>query len=646
LEEALVDYLRYKETLLLLDNCEHIIDACAQLAETLLQACPQLEILATSREGLAIPGEVTYQVPSLSLHAKESPSPEELFSSEAVHLFSERARAANPSFELTPDNAPIIADICRRLDGIPLAIELAASRTAFLSVSQIAARLHDRFRLLSGGSRTALPRQQTLQALIDWSWNLLSEDEQRLLRRLSVFAGGWGLSAAEAIAATESSIDVFELLTQLVRKSLVVVENIQSRTVRYRLLESIRLYAFDHLLEADEVATLRDSHAEYYTNLVLAAEEQMRGPEMLPWITILHQEIDNLRAAIEWSLESRPVLALRFAGAIVVLRVAIFSAKEGRPWVEDAIRNAETAPPDLDEAEYKRLLAHAYATLSGISLATGNNSNAYAYAQTAVSFARELDDTLLLAVGLRLVSLGSIFSGDLETADATMQESLDISRKHGYIYEIALSYVSILGINLYMERIEQPQSYIEEYQQVVRKVKNPWITASYTSFAGRMAANSGDLDEGRTQFEHSIDLFLQLGDRHFANATRSDLGHIYREHGQNEAAEEIYTETIREWFELGHHPAVAHQLECFAFLSIAQDEHKRAARLLGASEAIRKNANAARSLGEEEQFQDAVEFLRNELGDDVYLQDFREGKAFPIEGAVAYALQREADLST
>jgi len=302
----LSDYLRAKTTLLVLDNCEHLIADCAKFADTILHAAPKVKILATSREALGIAGEVVCRVPSLSLPPKDLPGLQDLASLsqyEAVRLFIDRALAVQPDFSVTNTNAPAVAQICHRLDGIPLAIELAAARVKAVSVEQIAARLDDRFRLLTGGSRTALPRQQTLRATIDWSHSLLTEAERVLLRRLSVFAGGWTLDAAQAVCSCDPvcADDVLDLLAHLVDKSLVLFD-LGDGQARYRMLETIRQYARDKLLESAEAATVRERHLSYYLKLAQYAEPKLHGPEQFEWLGRLDNEHDNLRAALECSL--------------------------------------------------------------------------------------------------------------------------------------------------------------------------------------------------------------------------------------------------------------------------------------------------------------------------------------------------------
>ncbi len=304
LMNALQEYLRTKNLLLILDNCEHLLDACAQLVDTLLRTCPGLKIIASSREALGVAGETPFRVPSLSLpDPRQLPTIENLTQFDAVQLFIERAIAVKPDFQVTNANAPAVAQVCHRLDGIPLAIELAAARVKGLAVEQIAARLDDRFRLLTGGSRTALPRQQTLRTSIDWSYDLLSEKERVLLRRLSVFVGDWTLEAGEVVCIDNDSeaSEVLDLLLRLVDKSLVVVEE-QEGEARYRLLETIRQYARDKLLESGEAEQVRARHLEFFLTFAEKARPALRGIEQLKLLNRQRSEYENLRTAIVWAL--------------------------------------------------------------------------------------------------------------------------------------------------------------------------------------------------------------------------------------------------------------------------------------------------------------------------------------------------------
>jgi predicted ATPase/class 3 adenylate cyclase len=301
---TLTRHLESKRLLLVLDNCEHLLDACANLADVLMRQCPDVRILASSREALGIAGEQTFRVPSLSLpDRKQKQTVEMLATYESVQLFIDRARLVRADFEVTHRNAPALASICCQLDGIPLAIELAAARVLTLSIEEIDHKLDQRFRLLTGGSRTALPRHQTLRALIDWSYELLNASERRLLQRLSAFAGGWTLEAAEQISAgnTVAAGDVLDLLTSLSNKNLIGSDQTDGRS-RYRLLETVRQYAREKLLDSGDAEHVRQRHHDYYLALAEDAESKLTGAEQAQWLQRLEEEHDNFRSALEWSL--------------------------------------------------------------------------------------------------------------------------------------------------------------------------------------------------------------------------------------------------------------------------------------------------------------------------------------------------------
>jgi predicted ATPase len=319
LSDTLAEVLRNRELLLILDNCEHLLEAVARLVDKLLDSCPRLRILATSREVLGVEGEIRWVVPPLSVPEPHgTPSSEELGGYESVRLFGERARERDPTFSLSPPNALSVADICRMLEGIPLAIELAAARVGTLSVEQISERLAGSLELLTRGGRTAVPRHRTLQGALGWSYDLLSESERRLFRKLSVFAGGWTLEASEAVGSGDGveEREVLDLLSGLVEKSLVIGKGGDPGGTRYRLLEPVRQYALDKLEESDEVEEARRRHAEFFLALAEETETEMKGPEQAPWLDRLEAEHDNLREALSWALErGEPDLGLHLAVA-------------------------------------------------------------------------------------------------------------------------------------------------------------------------------------------------------------------------------------------------------------------------------------------------------------------------------------------
>src|SRR6266545_5801751 len=417
--DALTDYVRAKSMMVILDNCEHLIEACAQIADSLLHAAPRLKILATSREALGIAGETAYRVPSLPLpDPRQLQDLDALAQNDCVHLFIDRAMASYPSFRLKEKNAPAIADICRRLDGIPLAIELASARTKIFPPEEIAARLDDRFRLLTGGSRTALERHQTLFALIEWSHNLLSEAERVLLRRLSVFAGGWSFEAARIVCGESLGDNVLDLLTHLVDKSLVAVEA-EAEEARYRLPETIRQYARDKLFESGEAEQARDRHLDFFLRFAEAAEPKLRGSEQLVWLNRLETEHDNLRTALAWSLESgKSDSALQLAGALGYFWVLRGYFSEAQKWLEEALALSEReqskkvaagkyVPTHIEKARRAKAL---YAAGTP-DFATMNLKKARKTVEESLRLWRELGDKWWMAVTLDLAALIAVADG-------------------------------------------------------------------------------------------------------------------------------------------------------------------------------------------------------------------------------------------
>ena len=349
-EEALYDYLEDKSTLLILDNCEHMIDACAELASTLLQRAPEVRVLATSQEALGIAGETVHRVPSLPVPDSPQSPIEALTTCAAVRLFVERAATVQPGFELTDENAVAVAQIAQSLDGIPLAIELAAARTNVLSAEQIADRLDDSLRLLTRGRRTALPRHQTLRGAVEWSYDLLSDAESLLFDRLSVFRGGFTLEAAEGVCSVNGveSYEVLDMLSQLVDKSLVVVEEGPEGGARYRLLEVLRLYGAERLAETGRTEDVRGRHAGFMLSVAERIQPELYTSQQVAGLNRLESDYDNFRAALGWTLESdHGEMALRIASALTEFWIYHRHVNDGQDWLERALLHSEDAPPAL-----------------------------------------------------------------------------------------------------------------------------------------------------------------------------------------------------------------------------------------------------------------------------------------------------------
>jgi predicted ATPase/class 3 adenylate cyclase/DNA-binding CsgD family transcriptional regulator len=506
--DMLCDYLARKKMLLILDNCEHLVDACAKMADRILHAAPDTRILASSREALSISGEVTYRVPSLELpDVNHLPSVESLSQYEAVELFIDRAIAAVPSFAVTNSNAPSLAQICYRLDGIPLAIELAAAKIRVLSLEQIAKRLDDRFKLLIGGSRTALERHQTLRAAIDWSYNLLSPTEQVLFQRLSVFVGGWTLEAAESICSDEAikSDEILDLLEQLINKSLVIKEESEHGS-RYYMLETIRQYANEKLVESGENDALHGKHLEYFLNLALTAEPHLIRPEQLEWLSLLDADYENLRFAFEWALSkdsAEPSLnlckSLRWFWKIRCYWL------EGLNWVKKAL----AIPSQNENINVKAARARALYTCADLEWQLGNFEQMLSPAQASLALASEVSDRRDIAIAKFYIGAALRFEqGDqafffLEQSFAEFQalnEEFWQANSFPYFGEFLAAHAKLKYQDLILRNLE-----------LARKAGERLILADALSGYAKWLLDNNSVDEARNYEEESDRLYKQTG---------------------------------------------------------------------------------------------------------------------------------------
>ncbi|HET7091269.1 MAG TPA: tetratricopeptide repeat protein [Anaerolineae bacterium] len=671
---ALTDYLRAKHLLLILDNCEHLIDACAHLADHLLRACAHLKILASSREALGIAGEIAFRVPSLAVPPdvlSAARDLEGLTRCESAQLFVERTMAVQPHFAVTPQNAPAIAQICQRLDGIPLALELAAARVKVLSVEQIAARLNDRFRLLTGGSRAALPRQQTLRASIDWSYSLLPETEQTLFRRLAVFVGGWTLEAAESVCSDQLSVssepkpltpdhsplfteDVLDLLTHLVDKSLVIKDE-RADEVRFHRLETIRQYARDKLLESGEAARARDRHLEFFFKFAQEAERDSGGAETLTWFNRLETEHDNLRAALEWALESNPDTAIELAVCLTGFWGRRGYATEGSKWLGEALARVEALPPPDSVAAHRRLVARAKALVywGNMALYLGDPMLGRARFEEGVTLSRQTGDEWLIAIALQRLADAELFTGEPQDAKAAIEESVALFRKVGDRKGLAFALYLLARIAHMRGDRETSRASLEESTRLSRESDLPWESAMSLFGLGLTARSLGDYAEARARFRECLALFREMGDKHFTNVLRSELAETERLEGNYEEAVPLYNETILTWRDFGHRGGIARCLEVFAFIANARSQKqssvestgylKRAARLLGAAEALRKISQSAMPSDEFVEYDRELSALEARLDRATFDAAWAEGRAMSMEQAIEYALETTDD---
>ncbi len=615
LVETLAQQLHARHLLLVLDNCEHLVGACAPLAETLLRGSAPLKILATSRELFRITGEMAWPVPMLSLPDRQRLfSIKQLMEFEGMRLFVERASAINPAFALTEQNAPSVVSICQRLDGIPLAIELAAARIKLLSAEQIAARLDDRFNLLTAGSRTALPRHQTLRATLDWSYGLLAEAEQVLLRRLAVFAGGCTLEAAEAICKDEERTvhigdsadvhpssfrlhpsEVLEWLSHLIDKSLVVAEQ-QGAVTRCRMLETIREYALEKLRASGEEAMLRKAHRDGCMQLAERAESELIGPQQQEWLERLELEHNNMRAALQWSLAGHDAEAgLRLAAALFRFwYIHSQHNSEGRRWLERALEATRHNPtPSAARAKALRGLA-------GLALIQGDYPSARAVYDEALDLFQTLGDKTYTAITLSNIGNLALMQEDYAAARAFLEDSLDMHHELGNRFYVGYCLWSLAHV----------------------------------------ARAAGDYARSRAYSAEALEIFRTFGNKQYAAHALNALGHVAFLEGEYRAARAYVAEALLLLQEVADQAGICEGLDAFAAIEAALETPERAARLLGAAEALREaigiHARIFRAI-----YEYAIAAVRAALSAAEMAQTWAEGRAMTVEQAVAYAIQAE-----
>jgi non-specific serine/threonine protein kinase len=634
---TLAAFLRSRCLLLVLDNCEHLIAACARLADDLLLTCPTLRVLATSREALGIPGEVAWRVPSLTLPDRGRVSPNQpdpapiLLGAEAAQLFVERARAVEPGFSVTPENARAIAEICWRLDGIPLALELAAARVKVLSVEQIAARLDDRFQLLTGGSRTALPRQQTLRATLDWSYHLLTDPERALFRRLSVFAGGFTLDAAEAVWAD----NVLDLVSQLVDKSLILVEKRRGEA-RYRLLETVRQYAEEKPSEAGEAETARRRHRDWCLSLAEQALPEILGPDQQRWLDRLEDDHDNLRAALARSL-ANPLdapLLLRLAAALGLFWRLRGHHREGIGWLDAALARSG-ATPTVERARALDMLGH-------LEWLEGNVDRARPLLEESVAQARIVGKRSLLAMSLRHLGylLGGL--GDWAGVRPLIEEAVAVGREAGDKREVAAA-LHVLAVLLTREDTPTAiESLLVESLANARESGDPIAMCLATLGLSWVCHQRAEFARARQHLEETLVLARRSDVRWPVLVAHLGLGDLAAAEQDLVGALNRYRPALRMLIheERGH---AAYALDRCAMVCAARGQYRRAAHLFGAASAMPRISASfflfVGSTGAEKDF--AAAGLA--LGETEFAAAWADGRAMTPEQALEYALAEEAD---
>lgn len=592
--ETLVHALRFKSLLLVMDNCEHLLSPCAELADALLQTCSGLRVLATSQEPLSVPGETVWHVPSLSMPG-EGPVPpiDRLMSYEAVRLFIERAASAQPEFTLTDSTAAVVAQVCRQLDGIPLAIELAAARVKALAVEQIASRLDDRFQLLTGGGRRSLPRHRTLRAAMDWSYGLLSAEERVVLQRLSTFAGGWTLEAAEAVCSGSGveAADILNLLTQLIDKSLVVVET-QGGEARHRLLETVRQYSLDRLMESEAAVDVRRRHRDWYLGLAERAEQELQGPAQVVWLERVEREHDNLRAALEWSRseEGGTETALRLTGALYWFWFLRGHWSDGRQWLEVALARSRDTP-SFALSKIFRGAAH-------LAWRQGDYGRATALCQEGLVICRDVGDQEGNARLLSFLGTLMVFAGDYVRATGPLNESLGLCEVLGNKWIGSANYVWLAVAARYQNDYASATAFAEKSLAYAKDSGDRWRIARALRILGILALHQGDFERAAGCHKESLILSREMGDR---------LG-------------------------------VQEGLEGLAGVVTARGNYEQAARLFGAAEALRIALGLHRPPLDQTEYARRVASTRTALKPAGFAAAWAHGAEMTPEQAIEYAL--------
>jgi predicted ATPase/class 3 adenylate cyclase len=578
--DLLVDYLRSKTLLLVLDNCEHVAAGCAQLADTLLRRCPNLRILATSRATLGVAGETTYHVPPLSRpDPKRIHSVEQLQRFEAVQLFVERSVRSQARFALTEANAKAVAEICHRLDGIPLALELAAARVKMLTVEQIATRLTDRFRLLTGGSRTGLQHHQTLRATIDWSHDLLSDEERMLLRRLAAFAGGFTLEAAETVCTGDAvePFAVLDLLTNLVDKSLVVTEE-SDDGVRYMLLETIRQYGLEKLDASGETPGVRARHLQWFLELAERAEPELQGADQSDWLGRLELEHDNLRAALDWtaSRAQDAEVRARFAAALHRFWSMHGHLTEGRAWLEGAIKDDG---PDAAPREEMSPRAKALYGAGVLAFDQGDYARAEVLLEQHLAHARGRDDNVSAARALNHLALIHRTRGEYREAVALLEESQALCRATGQKWVRAQALHALALTVRRLEDYDRATALLEASLPLWRETGDKSGLAKSLAGLGVVARLRGDFAKARTLHEESLAAYRELGHKREVADALLSLGTVARNEGDYARAAALYEECLTISREMGRQLQVAAALVNLANVSHYQGDDDRAGTL-------------------------------------------------------------------
>ncbi|MCL4301428.1 MAG: tetratricopeptide repeat protein [Anaerolineae bacterium] len=685
--ETMIDYLHSRQVLLVLDNCEHVASACARLVNRVLRSCPHVRILATSRVPLQVEGEIVWPVPPLAVPAPDQwaeitpgeVQTEELARFEAVQLFTARAAAVLPAFRLSLENTAAVAQICYRLEGLPLALELAAARIKVLSPAQIAERLDNALALLTRGSPLAARRQQTLRATLDWSYDLLAAPEQILLRRLAVFGGGFTLEAAEEVCSDEmlERAALLDTLSNLVDQSLVVVERPRDSGPRYRLLEIIRQYSQEKLQAADENSLLWERHLALSLALAEEAATGLRGSQQAAWLGRLEREHDNLRAVLDWSQKAGYVeKGLRLAASLHWFWDRRGYLSEGRARLQALLERSQEPSASFQQAR-------AYALYGAASLAfdQGDGQASAALAEESVALfrqlndrrglalalprlafasglasdqgrrmlaeslevAQELDDVWLMGLNHMLVGQVAFFQGDYLPARTELEAALALLRRSGDRWGLVHTLGPLGLVELAQGEFNQARSYLEESLLITRDLGDTRSMALIAASTADVARCQKEYDRAAELYVESIELYRKLGNKAEIPAILHNLGYVTLGQGNVEAAGSLFAESLQQQFERGNRAGIAEGLAGLAALAGVQAAPERAAQLFGAAAAIREAVQAPVWPAERFELENHEAAVRAQLDGPTFAALQTAGRTLAIEQAVTFALQTGPD---
>jgi predicted ATPase len=633
-EDALREFVRDRELLLLMDNFEQVLEA-TPLLEELLAAAPRLKILATSRATLRLYGEHEFPVPPLDLpDPAYPPTPERLTQYEAVRLFVERARAVKPDFSVTNENAPAVAEICVRLDGLPLAIELAAARIRLLPPRAMLARLGSRLKLLTGGARNLPERQRTLRGAIEWSYELLTPEERTLFARIAVFAGGRTLEAIETICDPEGELDTLEGVESLLEKSLLRQEEGLGGEPRFVMLETIHEYAREKLHKSGEAEELSGLHAAYFLAFAEEAEPELEGPDQVSWMERLEADHDNFRAALSWLLEvGQAESALRIGGALWRFWRVRGHLSEGRRWLSEGLAAGETAPAGVR--------ARAMLVLGDLDWRQGDYPQGEEKLEASLALCREAGDSRGQAQALNILGFIASERNDPERAEKLLEEGLALGRKAGKPIEIHNALNALATLAFYRNDYARASVLQEEGLGMARAAGDVGGISIHTNNLGLLALAQNEFERAEALLQEAREMFWKLGDLLNTSVADLNLGNLALAQNDFDLAEKRCVNVVLDLQERAEVYGIDGALDVLGSVAASRGEIRRAARIWGGVEGYRDASDIPWPPDEREMIEPHIEAARTRLDEADWTMAWEEGRAMTLDQAVDYALEEQ-----